>query len=1268
MSKHLFTFSRLSITHLSLATCVGICLVLLAFSTIRPPGSNASVPADNSRWHESGREQSAAEGTNTMSRLQLHGAEAVKYLQQPGEGESLMQAITVARFGLKSQERGPRGETGAGYLGMSHDQNLNAWFADDGMTVRPTVTEEKRKSSWHLDMRLKAYGYGNDLMAAPPIVSHHVKDNRIEYERGDAFGLQGADFGLVKSRLSLDPQSAIRNPRLVEWYENGPAGIEQGFTIGSRPDRNTAVGTDEPLRLVVSLTGDLRAQVKSGGQAIQLKDGRGKPALIYGKLTAMDATGKQLAAHMEASAGGSEIALVVDDRGASYPIVIDPIVATLEKILDAGLNTQVGGQFGEALAIDGDRAVVGSWLADSPSVLDSGVAYFFTRTGSTWSSAVGSAPGQFQTRAECGYSVAIYGDKAVFGCPGMSSNSGRAFIFNFTGSIVTELNPGAISSGSFFGVSVAIDSFRVAVGAPNYSDLGKANSGRVFQFDLQGNSQGSIALTVPVQGVYFGSGLAIDGDYSSGTTLIGMPGANQVIDINNQTPLQANDSSVGDLFGQSLAISGNTAVISAAADDDKGADAGAAYVFVRDTGGHWSQQQKLTASDGKANDLFSYFSVAIDGNTIVVGARQQDLSASDPNDNRGAAYIFTRNGTVWTQQIRLTPGGFYRAPGDQFGTSVGISRDTVIVGAPFEAAASSGTTNAGAVYAYRLGCIPPNGTEALIAVSGGVGYSPTATLCPGSSVSFTIQRNGFGGVPSTYQWRKNGVNIPGATSSFYTINNASASDAASYDVVNSNSCGGETSTAAVLSIHSFSLNPTSQNISAAGSNGVVNVVATGICAWTAASNSSFISVISGASGSGNGTVNFAVAANPGASRTGSITIAGKTFTVTQDGTAPAQNLVQFSASSYSVSEDCTFVTISVNRIGDTSGAASVDYATSDITASERRDYTTALGKLRFAAGESAKSFVVLINEDSYVEGPESFNVNLSNPVGVSLGVAVATVNINDDPSEPASNSIDDPQIFVGEHYHDFLNRQADSSGLAFWTNQITSCGTDQACIQLKRVNVSAAYFLSIEFQQTGYLVERIYKTAYGSGSGTSTFGGTHQVPVPIVRFQEFLRGTQEIAQGVVVGQVGWETVLENNKQAFTTNFMQLSRFTTAFPGSMTAAQFVDALNANAGSPLSASERNQLVNDLATSTKTRAQVLRAIAESSNLVNAESNRAFVLMQYFGYLRRNPNDPQDSDYTGYDFWLTKLNQFSGNFVNAEMVKAFITSSEYRGRFGTP
>ena len=357
----------------------------------------------------------------------------------------------------------------------------------------------------------------------------------------------------------------------------------------------------------------------------------------------------------------------------------------------------------------------------------------------------------------------------------------------------------------------------------------------------------------------------------------------------------------------------------------------------------------------------------------------------------------------------------------------------------------------------------------------------------------------------------------------------------------------------------------------------------------------------------------------------------------------------------------------MNRIGETSTAASVDYFTADITANARQDYITTLGTLDFAVGETSRTFVVLINEDSYVEGDETFSVNLTNPTGTSLGgPSTAIVTIVDDANEPATNAIDDPQTFVCQHYHDFLNRQPDAPGLAFWTNQITSCGSDRACLEERRVNVSASFFLSIEFQDTGYLVERIYKAAYGDATSTSTFPSNHQLSVPSVRLNEFLSDTQEIGQGVVVGQGDWRQQIENHKLAFASEFVARSRFTAAYPSSMTATQFVDKLNINAGNPLSQSECDQLVSDLSTGVQSRAQVLRAIAESSNVKLAESNRAFVLMQYFGYLRRNPNDPQDSDYTGYDFWLTKLNQFDGNYINAEMVKAFITSIEYRQRFG--
>jgi hypothetical protein len=261
------------------------------------------------------------------------------------------------------------------------------------------------------------------------------------------------------------------------------------------------------------------------------------------------------------------------------------------------------------------------------------------------------------------------------------------------------------------------------------------------------------------------------------------------------------------------------------------------------------------------------------------------------------------------------------------------------------------------------------------------------------------------------------------------------------------------------------------------------------------------------------------------------------------------------------------------------------------------------------------------------------------------------------------NRIDDPQFFVTQHYRDFLNREPDASGLAFWVNEITSCGTNAQCIQVKRVNVSAAFFLSIEFQETGYLVYRFYKAAYGN---------LPNAPVPL-RFNEFLPDTQQIGLEVVVGTADWQTRLEANKRAYAAAFGARSSLASVLPASLTPTQFVDALYTNGGivSPPS-SERTAAINEFAgagntADTAARGRALRRVAENSTLAQHELNRAFVLMQYYGYLRRNPYDPPEStlDYQGYNFWLGKLNQFNGDYVAAEMVKAFLVSGEYRERF---
>jgi hypothetical protein len=190
------------------------------------------------------------------------------------------------------------------------------------------------------------------------------------------------------------------------------------------------------------------------------------------------------------------------------------------------------------------------------------------------------------------------------------------------------------------------------------------------------------------------------------------------------------------------------------------------------------------------------------------------------------------------------------------------------------------------------------------------------------------------------------------------------------------------------------------------------------------------------------------------------------------------------------------VDVSVIRTGDLSGTSTINYSTSDGTASEKSDYTTALGTLQFAPGESSKTVTVFITTDVFQESQETFNLNLSNPVGAQLVPSeTAVIRIQDDDfGTPTANPIDSTAFFVRQHYRDFLNRDPDTAGFQFWSNEINSCGNNLQCREIKRINVSAAFFLSIEFQETGFLAYRMYKVAYGDTTSPNV-----AVPVPIVR-------------------------------------------------------------------------------------------------------------------------------------------------------------------------
>jgi hypothetical protein len=269
-----------------------------------------------------------------------------------------------------------------------------------------------------------------------------------------------------------------------------------------------------------------------------------------------------------------------------------------------------------------------------------------------------------------------------------------------------------------------------------------------------------------------------------------------------------------------------------------------------------------------------------------------------------------------------------------------------------------------------------------------------------------------------------------------------------------------------------------------------------------------------------------------------------------------------------------------------------------------------------------------------------------------------------------ANPIDDTRTFVRQHYLDFFNRAPDTGGLDHWSNEVAQCGADAACAQFRRVNTSGAFFLSIEFRETGYFVYRLHKAAFGDVAGA---------PVP-VRYEDFMPDTQRIGEGLIVNSLGWEQKLAANREAFLLDFVSRTgatggrNFANAFPAGTPAATIVDRLFQNVGFAPLAAERQALINELAPnpdSAALRASVLRKVADSPLVVRNEFTKAFVLMQYFGYLRRNPDgvgfDGQpDPNFVGYNHWLQKLEANGGDFHRAEMVRAFLESIEYRQRFG--
>jgi hypothetical protein len=358
-------------------------------------------------------------------------------------------------------------------------------------------------------------------------------------------------------------------------------------------------------------------------------------------------------------------------------------------------------------------------------------------------------------------------------------------------------------------------------------------------------------------------------------------------------------------------------------------------------------------------------------------------------------------------------------------------------------------------------------------------------------------------------------------------------------------------------------------------------------------------------------------------------------------TSGSPNSVQLNQTTFTANEGASRVDVTLSRTGVISGSATVNYSTSDSAglnncnvingiASSRCDYAVAVGTISFAAGEGSKSFSIPIVDDSYAEGNESFTITLSSPTGSSLGSQVsATITINDNEASNGPNPIDQTAFFVRQHYIDFLGREPDPAGFAAWQNLINNCPAgDTTC---DRIHVSGNFFQSPEFQQRGYFVYRFYPVAFGRKPEYAEF-----IP-DLARVSGFLSDAQ----------------LEAAKVAFINDFMSRPAFAATY-NPLSNTQYVDTLLATAG--VTSPNRDFWIAALGSGTRTRATVLREIAESSEVYDKYYNQAFVVMQYFGYLRREP----DASYLD---WIQVLNTTGDS---RGMINGFMNSLEYRFRFG--
>jgi uncharacterized protein (DUF2345 family) len=555
-------------------------------------------------------------------------------------------------------------------------QGLDATLGAEGLRVRGEA------SGWQVALALRSHGCSGSPIAAAPALPR-ARGNRVEYDRAG----------------------------LTEWYVNGPLGIEQGFTVPRRPGCPAAGGLVLSLELGAAAGADLVPALVDdgdGGQRIEVRDAGGRLVLGYSELYAVDAAGKALPATMSLS--GRQLSLHIDDRAAQYPVTIDPLVWAQQAKLVPG-DQGFGDLVGSAVALSVDTAIVGAPAKNQSGYSRSGAAYVFVRANGQWSQQSKIFASDVSSNAAFGASVALQGNTAIVGAPGAVSGAttgGAAYVYTRTGTVWTQqakLIASDGATGDQFGASVGLSGTTAVVGAPKGKSATVTGCGALYVYSGSGANWGTgvkVNASDAVASDNYGASVAVD----QGLIVVGAPnhtvtftnaGQAYVVSFNGTTAsevakLAAMDPATNDQLGRSVAISATTVVAGA---PGKFSSTGAAYVFVGN-GATYTQQQRITTSDGFSGDTLGT-SVSILTDTVALGCPFCNVATF----RDGATYVYTRSGTQWTQQAKLSV-SFANGAGssDNMGTAVAISADTVIAGAPNH---SENFTSSGIGYAFFHG-------------------------------------------------------------------------------------------------------------------------------------------------------------------------------------------------------------------------------------------------------------------------------------------------------------------------------------------------------------------------------------------------------------------------------------------------------------------------------------------------------------------------------------------------------------------------------------